>query len=127
MRLWQAVGERLTRAARSTTEMRPSRCSSRRMRISVSSNAFIVKNTPYLNKRALLYTITAYCSGTFAEIAAASAISLVGQADRSARMSTKPGLKVVKAANHNVGAGVDWTKVARALFISRALDELEEK
>src|SRR4051794_19693849 len=42
-------------------------------------------------------------------------------------MSTKPGLKVVKSANHNVGAGVDWKKVTRALLISRALDELEEK
>ena len=43
------------------------------------------------------------------------------------RMSTKPGLKVVKTANHNVGAGVDWKKVTRALLISRALDDLEEK
>lgn len=32
-----------------------------------------------------------------------------------------------KAADHNVTAGVDWEKVARALFLSRKLDDIEEQ
>src|SRR5688572_15532402 len=33
----------------------------------------------------------------------------------------------VKPADHNLTAPVDWEKVARALFLSRKLDDIEEQ
>jgi len=39
----------------------------------------------------------------------------------------KASLRAVASADHNVTAAVDWTKVARTMFISRRLDDLEEQ